>query len=375
MVEEFRLKIEGSPERWVSQASKDGWLTSHLCELWRAALASDAGGPRKNLQEAVALAGEIGFGSSFSTLRIPRSKEDAAARRAKMAARRQEEVREKWGGASGSGALFSAMGWGKERSRGNDVDGDSPHENPWARSALERGLSADEESLCLFETVTSRMLDIPSAKVSSRKGTAALFSAERALAVVEKAKKVKRLSLLVPKANGEAAALGFAVPSWLEPGRAPAACRELAGAQAELFSPSDEFDGRACFAIYVEPNPDNLLSVPTKGFMGDANGGVGIFSDLADASMFSSKSAAKKFGERHACDAFLVELRVSAVGYAPLRGERTSADLAAVRAKREAGDIASSLALAEIEQLRAELSRREAALEDPAARAPRANRL
>lgn len=358
MGEEFRLKIEGDPTRWVTAAGSGGWLTQELVNLWLEAAVSDAPGSKKCLREAISLANDIGFGSTYARLSKPRSKEEAAKRRTSMLKTRQESLdvlkSDDWH--SEVVAMMSAIKGAPDL--GETAEQASLLESFWGVEKKTARLTSDEEDLCLFETISSRMLDIPSVKVGSRIGEAVLFDAERASALIARAKKVNALSALVPKANGEAGALGFAVKPWLDPGRAPTGAREFASATAERFCSKAEFDERDCFAVYVEPEGD--ASIYGKGFM--ARGG-GLLPDLAEASLFPSKTAAKKFAERHLDDAFLVEVRASVVGYEPLRGTRTSKDLAPVVAAREARDIERSLASAEIEDLRAELARREAALD------------
>lgn len=357
MGEEFRLKIEGAPTRWVTAAGSDGWLTQALVDLWREAVASEGVGSKKCLVEAIRLADEIGFGSTYKRLSMPRPKEEAARRRASMLKTRQETLdvlkSDDW--RYEAATLISSikdapdLGGGEEQA--------SLRELLFGFEKKKAKLTSDEENLCLFEPVNSRVLDIPSVRVGSRIGEAVLFDAERASALIARAKKVNALSGLVPKANGEAGALGFPVKPWLDPGRAPTGTREFASAIAERFCSKAEFDGRDCFAIYVEPEGD--ASSYGKGFM--ARGG-GLLPDLAEASLFPSKAAAKKAGERHLSDAFLVSVRASVVNYEPIRGTRASKDLAPVVAAREARDIERSLAAAEIEDLRAELARRETAL-------------
>lgn len=207
----------------------------------------------------------------------------------------------------------------------------------------------------------------PHVSFSPSPGKATMIDPATAGKLVDQARKAVALRKILPKAVAQAKARGANFLGADDFPELSKRCKDLASASVEIFNAADEMDEKHCYAIYVDYGSGK------KGFLDRTSKPR---NDMAEACLFPSLNSAASFARRRHRDCHYVKVVVSAVESGVLIGvPGISADLAIVVASRERKAIEEMLGEAEIEMLRAELARRDAASGVEAAPPKRSGRL
>lgn len=207
----------------------------------------------------------------------------------------------------------------------------------------------------------------PHVSFSPLQGKATMIDPATASKLVEHARKAVALRKILPKAIAQAKARGAKFLGSDDFPEISKRCKDLASASIEIFNAADEMDEKHCYAVYVDHGSGK------KGFLDRTSKPR---NDIAEACLFPTLAFAASFARRRHLDCHYVKVVVSAIEAGVLIGSpRASADLASVVASRERRAIEDMLGAAEIDMLRAELARRDAAAAVEAAPAKRSGRL
>lgn len=346
-------------KKWAMQNYELPWFPCRLVGAWRAAAESPAEGGREALGKAIAAASKMEHCVALRDVLEPRPAEEAErlVKELRLEKRKTLEAQDA-SREEERNSPFGILAW---LSREKKISECSPEE---LEKRIDWAITHREEESARFARTSEAFIKMPSTSWTMRFGDAQLFDFNEASDMIRLAVLAKELSGVLDQAMAEAEALGFKVPTWLLPsGELGKDCILLSSASAVEFDPADEFEEKACYAVYVDGSPGGFLDKKGR-----------VKNDLGEACLFPAPKDAKAFAKKHAASCFLVNVQASVTGCKALLGEGSIPDsLTAVIASRERREISEALGKAEIEMLKEELARRESA-EPKQEAAPRSTR-